>query len=401
MFREIMASQMRLKRRLERQRFEEALEYPHNKSKSSSFGTLGGIEIARLERDGLIIFAEAKENGEPFWAEETQDLADAIENEAAFTAFITPLFDKILHRCGMVFVNSERYEWLSQSSVLKPDGFATHPGMFRTRPVPSDEVVRPNGFRFGEAEKELFDCLILFESKLTVTPAAFGQEVRYLQKLCPRASASAILLYRRSFWLIKSYKSVVTRVQQAKLVDKGSKSLFQNFITSNMSPWVALLTNACSSLGVDVVEGDAFLGRGAHGRVFKVSRQDGEVSALKVTEEGSVEHLHREVSAMAIAQRTGLTISPVGELIETVDGAALLLSPVGKRLPRPTTRGGVRKLFEMLWQLHENDVAHGDPRVANVILNGKEPLWIDLAEIIGVTPTLMLIFSHGPSSRWV
>ncbi|KAG3008133.1 hypothetical protein PC120_g16429 [Phytophthora cactorum] len=176
MFREIMASQMRLKRRLERQRFEEALEYPHNKSKSSSFGTLGGIEIARLESDGLIIVAEAKENGEPFWAEETQDLADAIENEAAFTAFITPLFDKILHRCGMVFVNSERYEWLSQSSALKPDGFATHPGMFRTRPVPSDEVVRPNGFRFGEAEKELFDCLILFESKLTVTPAAFGQE---------------------------------------------------------------------------------------------------------------------------------------------------------------------------------------------------------------------------------
>jgi hypothetical protein len=52
--------------------------------------------------------------------------------------------------------------------------------------------------------------------------------------------------------------------------------------------------------------------------------------------------------------------------------------PVGKPLPRPTTRSDVINLFQFLWQLHEKDLIHGDPRVPNVILNGGQPLWIDL-----------------------
>ena len=31
--------------------------------------------------------------------------------------------------------------------------------------------------------------------------------------------------------------------------------------------------------------------------------------------------------------------------------------------------------------LHEKGVIHGDPHVPNVILNGEEPLWIDLMNI--------------------
>ncbi|KUF89292.1 hypothetical protein AM588_10008262 [Phytophthora nicotianae] len=293
----------------------------------------------------------------------------------------------------MVFVNSERYEWLSQSAVviknkdLKPDGFATHRGMFRGKPVPNDGVPRPSGFRFGVAEEELFDCLILFESKLTITEAAFGQVARYLQNLLPEAPASAILFDRRSFWLIKSHKSVVVKVQIAKWTNNGSKSLFRNFITDNVSPWVSLLTLACSCLGVDVVEGDAFLGRGAHGRVFKVIRREGEVFALKLVEKCSVGHLYQEKKALTRAQRTGLTTSLVGEVI-TPEGAALLLSPVGEPLPRPRTQQEVRSLFELLWQLHANNLVHGDPRVPNVILHGGKRLWIDLVEVMEASSTL-------------
>ncbi|CAK4409806.1 unnamed protein product, partial [Aphanomyces euteiches] len=60
-------------------------------------------------------------------------------------------------------------------------------------PVPNDDVVRPteDTFRFGVAVEELFDSLILFESKLNINEAAFGQVVRYMQILSPKASASA------------------------------------------------------------------------------------------------------------------------------------------------------------------------------------------------------------------
>ncbi|CAI5746517.1 unnamed protein product [Peronospora destructor] len=365
---------------------------PHKTSKPYSSAAFGQLEITALAKGKRIIDFAPVEDEEAFWSEETQIQADAITNEAAFDAFITPFFSSILESCGLVFVNSQKYHWLPQSSRWtrkthpKPDGFVTHRGMFRAKPEPNDQVHRPDGFRFGVAEEELFDCLILFESKLIISEAAFGQVARYLENFCPEESASAILFDRRSFWLIKSCKTVVYSVQIAKWVAKGSKLLFQNFISENTSPWVSYLTNACISLNVDVVEGDAFLGCGAYGRVFKVTGQGGKIFALKIVTD--VESLRLEREALMKAQHTGLTISPVEELIETPESAALLLYPVGKPLPRPTTREKVRSLFELLWQLHANGLAHGDPRVPNVILTEEKALWIDLAEVMDASPVL-------------
>ncbi|UIZ26921.1 hypothetical protein KXD40_002170 [Peronospora effusa] len=373
------------------QQLEQAMaSLPHKSSKSLSNAALGEQERIKLKVTKQVIEFAPVEGEEAFWSKETQIKADAITNEADFDAFVTPFFSSILESCGLVYVNSERYQWLSQgfklykNKHLKPDGFATHPGMYRVKPKPQDYVHCPDGFRFGVAEEELFDCLILFESKLSISDAAFGQVVQYLQNLCPEASAYAILFDRQSFWLISSYKGYVYRVQKAKWVDMGSKSLFQNFICENTSPWVAYLTNACEALHVNVVEGDAFLGRGAYGRVFKVTGQDGKIFALKIVTD--VRRLRRERQALLMAERTGLTIKPIGEVIETMESGALLLCPVGKPLPRPTTREKVRSLFYMLWQLHANNLAHGDPRVPNVILIEEKTLWIDLVEAEIATP---------------
>ncbi|GMF58727.1 unnamed protein product [Phytophthora fragariaefolia] len=390
LLREASARQMRLEMRLE----QVVASLPHKQPKSYSDAALGQLEMGRLKEDQLIIEVSPTGDGDAFWSEEMQIQADAITNEAVFDAFITPFFSTILHTCGLVFVNSERYQWLSQSTHVtkntdfKPVGFATHRGMYRSKPQPKDEVIRPSEFRFGVAEEELFDCLIIFESKLTITDAAFGQVVRYLQNLLPEASASAILFDRRSFWLIKSHNSVVVKVQTAMWTNNGSKSLFKNFISNNVSPWVSRLTLACMCLGVDVVEGDAFLGRGAHGRVFKVIRQNGGDFALKIVGKCSVGRLYREKEALMRAQHTGLTTTLVGELIETPESAALLLSPVGKPLPHPRTQQEVRSLFRLLWQLHASGLVHGDPRVPNVILHRDKLLWIDLMEVLQASSTL-------------
>ncbi|KAF0688989.1 hypothetical protein As57867_019439, partial [Aphanomyces stellatus] len=77
-----------------------------------------------------------------------------------------------------------------------------------------------------------------------------------------------------------------------------------------------------------------------------------------------------------------------GKCIDIPGGAALLMYPVGKPLPRPTTRPDVANLFQLLWQLHVKDLVHGDPRVPNVILNGEQPLWIDLVEVGQARPNL-------------
>ncbi|KAG9411345.1 hypothetical protein AC1031_016981 [Aphanomyces cochlioides] len=364
---------------------------PHKPQRDRSNGKLGEDELTRLKNKGLIIDVAPVPDEEAFWPQTVQRDVDAIEKEDVFDTFITPFFNSALAKYGMTFVNSERYPWLPQvdmdtATYLKPDGFATHPGMFCVKNVPNDGVDRPPTFRFGVAEKDLFDCLILFESKLKISGAGFGQVARYLQNLNPDASSCAILFDRRSFWLIKSYKTVIFKVEKANWVDGGSKALFEKLIAANMSPWVAILTNACSLLGAGV-DGDAYLGRGAYGRVFKVTK-DGEGFALKIVEERNIGVLYQEAEALIKAQDTGLTILAVGNCVELTGGAALLLSPVGISLPRPTSQSDVANLFRLLWQLHNLDLVHGDPRVPNVIVYREKPLWIDLVEVKKASPTL-------------
>ncbi|TDH71413.1 hypothetical protein CCR75_009646 [Bremia lactucae] len=391
-------SRRELKKMIESKIQEINSKLPSQPDKLYTDGALGEIAIESLERFESITDFAARDDEESFWSQRIQRQANAISNEALFDAFITPFFDRALANWNMVFVNSERYLWLtesmnvSRSTDLKPDGFATHPGMYCAKEKPKDKVPRSSNhkFRFGVAEEDLFDCVILFESKLSLTDAAFGQVVRYLQSLCPKTFGSAILYDRRSFWLINSRATFIGKVLKAHWTDGGSKSLFQKFIGANMSPWVASLTTACSSFGVEVVEGDAFLGRGAQGRVFKVTRQGKELFALKIVEISLVASLYQEEAALKQAQDTGLTIRLAGECIEIPGGAALLLSPVGIPLPRPATRSDVATLYGLLWQLHEKGLVHGDPRVANVILHKGQPVWIDLVEVLKASPLLRM-----------
>lgn len=361
-------------------------------SQSSTDAVLGAAELARLESAGMIADAPVMNDEDAFWSEMIQKEADAISDEAAFIAFITPFFDDILATCDMVFINSERYPWLPQSPItskkhfnLKPDGFATHRGMYLRKGAPIDSVSRANNFRFGKAVRELFDCAILFECKVTISPASsLGQMVRYMQNL---PTSCAVLFDQRHFWLIESDHRVVTKIVKAEWTKKGSKLLFRNFVDANKSPWIERLRDACYHSNVDVSEGDAFLGSGAYGRVFKVVRRE-EVFALKVVDTDNVDRLHQELNALKNAQDTRLTIRAAGECIEVPNGAALLLSPVGSPLPRPTTFSEVSILFNLLWQLHEMDLVHGDPRVPNVIFYRGKPLWIDLVAARQASPLM-------------
>jgi len=356
--------------------------YKQQSSIAYTNAVLGRIEINRWEKAGLIIDVPIQEDKEAFWSESQQQIADTF-TEPEFTTFVTPFFNEVLAEFNMIFVNSENVAWLSQGTLagestrLKPDGFATHRGMYRTK---SEKLL--DGFRFGVPEKKLFDCFILFESRLTANDDAFGQVVRYLHHFCPEASANAVLFDRTAFYLFRSHKGVICKVEKAKWAENGSKSFFRDFIAANKSPWITRLTEACKKLAVDVVEGQAFLGCGARGRVFKVKR-GGETFALKIVDDNSIGSLFDEARALTEAQITGLTVEPMGKCIciglKDGAGAALLLTPVGEPLSQPQNREDVANLYELLWKLHEKGVIHGDPRVPNVIRHGGKLLWIDLS----------------------
>ncbi|KAK1929275.1 hypothetical protein P3T76_015227 [Phytophthora citrophthora] len=365
-------------------------ELPHKAPKSYTTAWIGLQE--RLRLDDLMIDIAPLENGETFWSVEVQTYVDIITKEADLDTFIAPYLNDVLARYDLVLIKSAE-PWLAQdvvpksTTILKPDVFATHAGMYRAKPMPNNGVQQ---FRFGVAVEELYDCVFLFERQLTITDEAFGQMIQYLENLTQMAYG--ILFDRHSFWLIESYNSAVVKVEKSTWVSKGSKDSLQNFIMKKLSPCPVFLARACSSLSVDVVEGDAFLGRGTHS-VFKVIRSNGEVMALKIAEgEDCAGRLEFDrYPALADAQDTCLTVRPVGkileiELDEPVGGfeaytsAALLLSPVGTPLPHPTTHEEVQQLFELLWLLHNNGILHHNSRVQNVIVSEGKLLWISLVE---------------------
>ncbi|OQS00331.1 hypothetical protein THRCLA_21698 [Thraustotheca clavata] len=147
-----------------------------------------------------------------------------------------------------------------------------------------------------------------------------------------------------------------------------------NFILNSIAPWVQILNHALKIFNVDIIEGQSYRGCGACGRVFWVS-QKGDVFALKIVNREHLNYLRRESIALGNARGSALTVDLVQEYTEIPSGAAILLFPVGEPLPQ------VQMLFDHLWQLHEKNIVHGNPRFSNVIMHNGQLLWIDLIEM--------------------
>ncbi|GMF11955.1 unnamed protein product [Phytophthora lilii] len=102
---------------------------------SKSDSQLGQDHLNLLLKVGCVSNAEETVGADPYWSVEVQAQVDCIKTEDAFDAFITPYFSGALASDDVVFVNSELYKWLPQSTcsnsnaALKPDGFVTHRGM--------------------------------------------------------------------------------------------------------------------------------------------------------------------------------------------------------------------------------------------------------------------------------
>ncbi|ETV87617.1 hypothetical protein H257_01124 [Aphanomyces astaci] len=100
-----------------------------------SSAALGIKSLEGLEQRKAIANFVPNEEAPAFWSPADQANANGIFLEKAFDAFITPFYNTALANCDMVFVNSEHVAWLPQGPQLppntniKPDGFATHPGM--------------------------------------------------------------------------------------------------------------------------------------------------------------------------------------------------------------------------------------------------------------------------------
>jgi len=179
--------------------------------------------------------------------------------------------------------------------------------------------------------------------------------------------------------LIVSLNGRIAHVTIGRWLQPGSKRLIRDFIFNWIPEWVKLLNDACQKLKVTIKE-DAYLGSGAHGRVFSVLTADGKTCALKIVKKKSGDVLKAEKYQLDMAQDSGVCVTTKSECIMLCDGNgfALLTYPVGEQISRENlTLKTTLELFSSLFELHKK-YAHGDSRIENAIRESSgKILWID------------------------
>ena len=322
-----------------------------------------------------------------------------LTNEHQVVAFFTRVFERILHQISIEVVNSEEYPWLVTTSNdsrfnQKPDNIFCHCAVYSNRkPFSTDDAelvsLRRPTDKYGVlADWVLRDSIdAIGEAKVEINNAAFGEVINYARHVCYRADApkhTKILLYdKREFWMVRATLGEISSVEICPWACPGSVNVLVGFFQQGRSPWVLLLLEACRHWKLQV-ENNAYLGKGTFGRVFKVtSRGDGGRKAFKALklvlpgDNGACNlDLFREKESLERAAKV------LPNAVARVDGffdfggmgAALLLADIGTKVPQKQWR----KVYETLGALHQKNVVHGDPRLANAIsMVGQGIRWID------------------------
>jgi hypothetical protein len=316
-----------------------------------------------------------------------------------------------------VLVNSEEYPWLAASEYVKndkkPDLFVCDAAMYVKRDEPGDLDGRLHAMRIDESATEfifgavahsvLRDSVYILESKLKLTPSAFGELLEKLALMCTRDRpvVRGMLFGPQDFWLVECEGVVVVERTIGKWVQPGSADLIMNFFAPQ-SVWERVLRAACAHYEVVPVAGMAFLGFGGNGRVFRVAPSGSSVTAVtasRTTDRAMKIVLADKVRALEIEHFRMLDgnaaiIQHTGNVFHAVEDGKLLGAAVLMDLGWPVTREEARKQPELvvgaLQALHISGATHGDPRLANLVRVGRALKWIDLVAAQGSVAFLVI-----------
>jgi tRNA A-37 threonylcarbamoyl transferase component Bud32 len=322
-------------------------------------------------------------------------------DEHEVIAFLTPHLADIFAGVGLVLINSEEYAWLKTSTgknselfKQKPDMLACHPAVYKREHASkaSDHVQqrRQGNFKFGVlSDWYLRDGIAtVLEAKTESDNASFGEVINYGRRISAKldrpSSVRVIIFDKTEFWLASFKDGACFNVDKCNWVQQGSRQLLEKF--ANMrEPWLCILDAVCLQLGVKPVEGEAFLGFGSYGRVFRVVKKKSSSSsrspqlALKIVCGVSMPLLYEaQHLRMAKSLAEDIVIGVEGEVVEVTDGAGLLLSCVGR--PVLPDKKYVDKVVSALVELHRRKIVHGDPRLPNIVAVGQGLQWIDFRE---------------------
>ena len=365
--------------------------------------------------------------------------AMVFSKEEVWTALITPYLQRVVKSTDKVLVNSERIGWIRTQSGLsthyqKPDLFVSDPLAFIQHPLPEPRgkpsesakyaaSLRTNDFLFGECAWPLRDSLsCILEIKVNISlNQALGEALSKVSNILHSLTISALkvcLIDMNQVYLLVFTSTGLFSSRQFLLTAKGSFRSVKDFISPSVTiepVWLRATRQLCKDFNVEPVRGSAFLGAGAHGKVFRVERRSSglnnvppadNVYALKVVDCRHKSDLEAECRKLNdLLRKASATndfptfvfptfVSPFIKYAFAAEsndllGCGMLLQPVGEwfcsNQLRPKLESARQqllfKVLEALVHMHRVKVVHGDARLENLIcLPNDRLIWIDFRE---------------------
>lgn len=325
-----------------------------------------------------------------------------VSHESYLCYQMTPILCLVFVDIGVV-VNSEDYKWIETYSrdkinFMKPDFFVAARGLVVGKESSGSDFLqrlRPDDYHFGTMIWAVRDCMrVVIEFKNKISPEDFGKLIIYLQHLSRDSPDCTYfgMLCDDTRIILASCRDLSIRVRyDLEWSSPGSMQFVRDFV-SPKNDWLCLLDLCIQRLEVELDRDGAFLGSGAHGRVFRVRSTSvpQQVQALKIVLTKGDESKACSVFDEA---RTLLTLkgkhAPVVTLLQDAVGiypddqdecfgVCYLMSEVGTPVNLPNKRSTViSDLYMSLRALHIKDQFHGDARVDNVMEYEGSYLWCD------------------------
>jgi hypothetical protein len=238
----------------------------------------------------------------------------------------------------------------------------------------------------------------------------YGEHIIHLQYMnfAKHVPVRGMYCGKKGFWLSMCQGNELVQRIQVNWEDKGSKTFVRNFFLTSNPEWFNV-EELCEQLSVKIADPlqfnskvTAFLGAGGMGRVLSVvpesfhdlskARKD-DLMALKVVVMKNAKDLEREYEILIKHARTcgcQCLVQPVmGSFKVTMSNkpklCGYLMTPVGDGHVLASdvlqNKNLLRKVIMALYTLHIHSpsICHGDPRLPNLIINGIELFWIDVA----------------------
>ena len=334
-------------------------------------------------------------------------------HEKELVNLYTPILMQVVSEVSLHLrlVNSEFFKWLRcmsghSKSDLKPDLFSAHHLLVQFLPAYQNAPVCTVKRQFGKfvswESRSSIHCI--WDAKWLIDMDAFGEKCKYLQIVgedCVDHNGVAlklkgVLFDVHEFWMIRSSGNTIVDVVKCKWSQSGSKQRLLDFLRV-VDPWLEAVSALCGKLNVTVVDftgseqgQSAFLGAGAHGRVFKLISG----AVLKVVVGRKSDEVEKEFLLMLqYRKRTDIQsfVFPVVEnsfhsgVVGSVAYAGYLLAEEGIKIGLPLSNALKTELVVSLYELHSHDVIHGDPRIDNALTLGGVLKWIDFRQSETVT----------------